>query len=310
MPAAAFSLVTLPSAALARSPAAVQGWLYQLLRWAGVNDSTAGHVQEVLVKPVSVVLVVLGALIIGWLGNRLIRHWIASAVSRAAARADSPRAERRARTVTTMLANIWRVVVAVVAFFVALGTAGLNLTPLLAGATIVGATIGFGAQRLVMDFLAGFLLTVEGQFDIGDTVSVGDLTGVVEDLTLRVTRLRAADGGVWYLANGDIRRLGNTVRGWGRATVDVPVPPEVGVDRLLEAVTGAAGDVYGDPAYSAACLEAPVVWGIVDTTVEALTARVTVRTSFDQRERVERALREAAVRRLHPAQLGSDGATS
>jgi threonine/homoserine/homoserine lactone efflux protein len=75
---------------------ATDGWLYQLLRWAGVNDATAAHVQQVLVKPVSLVLVIVLAALIGWLGNRAIRHWIGSAVRRAASRADSPRAERRA----------------------------------------------------------------------------------------------------------------------------------------------------------------------------------------------------------------------
>lgn len=279
---------------------AVEGWLYDLLRWAGVAAPTAAHVQQVLLKPLSLILVVLVAFLAGWLGNRFIRHWIGSAVRRAASRADSPRAERRALTLTAMVANIWRVVVAIVAFFVALGTIGVNLTPLLAGATIVGATIGFGAQSMVRDLLAGFLLTVEGQFDIGDTIEVADTKGVVEDLTLRVTRLRAPDGAVWFVPNGDIRRLGNKARGWGRATVDVAVPPGTGVDRLLGALGDAAEAVHGDPRYAEACLEAPVVWGVVATDVESITARVTMRTRAEDRDRVERAVRQEAVRRLGP----------
>ncbi|HMK63652.1 MAG TPA: mechanosensitive ion channel domain-containing protein [Acidimicrobiales bacterium] len=295
----------------ASSPNAdVQGWLYQLLRWAGVGQSAAARVQQVLVKPLSVGLVILGALLFGWLGSRIIRRWIAAAVRRAAARSDSPRAQRRAVTLTAMAANIWRVVVGVVAFFVALGAAGLDLTPLLAGATIIGATIGFGAQSIVKDFLSGFLLTAEAQFDIGDTICVGTTTGVVEDLTLRVTRLRGADGVVWYLPNGDIRLLGNTVRGWGRATVDVPAAPAVGVDRLLAAVQGAADDVHADPNFSDAFLEAPVVWGLVDAAVDSITARVTARTAFDRRDAVERAIREAVVRRLEPPSADGGAAPS
>jgi small conductance mechanosensitive channel len=234
------------------------------------------------------------------LGSRFIRHWIGSAVRRAASRADSPRAERRAVTLTAMVANIWRVVVAIVAFFVALGTIGVNLTPLLAGATIVGATIGFGAQSMVRDLLAGFLLTVEGQYDIGDTIEVADTKGVVEDLTLRVTRLRSPDGAVWFVPNGDIRRLGNRARGWGRATIDVPVPPATGVDRLLGALGEAAEAVHGDPRYAEACLEAPVLWGVVGIDVDSITARVTMRTRAEDRDRVERAVRQEAVRRLGP----------
>ena len=279
---------------------ATEGWLYQLLRWAGVGDPTASHVQQVLVKPVSVVLVVVVAAAVGWLGNRVIRRWIGSAVRHAASRADSPRAQRRAVTLTAMVANIWRVVVALVAVFVALGTVGVNLTPVLAGATIVGATIGFGAQSMVRDLLAGFLITVEGQFDIGDTVTVADTEGVVEDLTLRVTRLRGPDGTVWYVPNGEIRRLGNTARGWGRATVDVPVPPGVDLDALLAALDEAATAVHGDSRYAGAFLEAPVQWGVIDLGVDHITARVTARTRAEQRDRVERAIRQEVARRLRP----------
>lgn len=281
----------------------VQGWLYDLLRWAGVDDTTAAHVQQVLLRPVTVVVVVVVSVLAAWLGNRFIRHWIGGAVRRAAVRADSPRAERRAVTLTTMLANVWRVVVAFIAFFIVLGVMGVNLTPILAGATIIGATIGFGAQSVVKDFLSGFLLAVEGQYDIGDTIRVGDTTGVVEDLSLRVTRLRAPDGGVWYVPNGDIRLLGNKVRGWGRATVDVPVPVATGVDRLLEAMGQSAETVRADPAFAHAFLESPVVWGLVDATFESITGRVTVRAPFDERERLERAIRDEVFRRL-----GSDGA--
>ncbi len=195
----------------------VQGWLYDLLRWAGVGQPTAAHLQQVVVKPVSVVVIALIALVASWLGHRVIGHWIGSAARKAAARRGSSRASARATTVTALLANVWRVVVAVIAFFVALETIGINLTPLLAGATVVGATIGFGAQSLVRDLLSGFLLIVEDQFDIGDTLVVGEVTGTVEDLTLRVTRLRADDGTIWVIANGEIRQLGNKSRGRPRA---------------------------------------------------------------------------------------------
>jgi small-conductance mechanosensitive channel len=191
---------------------AVQGWLYDLLRWAGVGNSAASHVQQVVVKPASVVVIIVVAVVISWVGNRVIRHWIGNAVRRAAQRRSSTRASARAATVTGLVASIWRVIVATVAFFVALGTIGVDLTPLLAGATVIGATIGFGAQSLVRDLLSGFLLIVEDQFDIGDTLVVGDVTGAVEDLTLRVTRLRDADGTIWVVANGEIRQLGNRSR--------------------------------------------------------------------------------------------------
>jgi small-conductance mechanosensitive channel len=278
---------------------ATTGWLYDLLTWIGVDHATARHVQQVVVKPLTVVLVLLGALVLGWFGSRLIRRWIGAVARRAAGRADSPRATARATTITAMVANMWRVVVGVVAFFVALGTIGINLTPLLAGATVVGATIGFGAQSMVRDLLAGFLLIIEDQFDIGDSLTIGTTSGTVEDLSLRVTRLRGADGSVFFVPNGEIRILSNTSRGWAEAMVDVPVPAAADVDEVLAAVADAANAVADDPAYAGACLAPPRVWGVVASDADTLTTRVSIRTPIAERDRVGRAVREEVARRLH-----------
>ncbi len=116
----------------------------------------AAHWQEVVIKPVTVIVILLVAVLIGWLGSRIIRRWIGAAAHKAVAPgrlAAAPSA--RALTLTALLANMWRGVIGVIAFFVVLGTIGINLTPLLAGATVIGATIGFGAQSMVRDLLAG-----------------------------------------------------------------------------------------------------------------------------------------------------------
>ena len=89
---------------------------------------------------------------------------------------------------------------------------GINLTPLLASATIIGATLGFGAQQIIRDYLSGFLLTVEDQFSVGDSITVDGTGGVVEDVTMRVTRVRGLDGTIYFVPNGDIRLLANTSR--------------------------------------------------------------------------------------------------
>ena len=285
------------------SPVVDHGWLYDLLRWAGVSDPTAAHWQQVVIKPVTVVVVVVVAALIGWLGNRLIRRWIGAVANRAVARADSPRATARAATITALVANIWRGVVVVIAFFIILGTVGLNLTPLLAGATVIGATLGFGAQTMVRDLLSGFLLIVEGQFDIGDTVMVGDTTGTVEDLTLRVTRLRGIDGTLWFVPNGEIRKLANSSRGWAKSTVDVPVPAAADVDVVLRAVVQAAEAVVADPRYAPYCLEPPTSWGVVAAAADSFTVRVSVRTTTPERAVVSRALLEEIGRRLHAARV-------
>jgi small-conductance mechanosensitive channel len=278
---------------------ATTGWLYDLLTWIGVDHATARHLQEVVLKPVTVILVVLGAALISWFGSRIIKRWIGAVARRAAGRADSPRAAARAVTITAMAGNVWRVVVAVIAFFVALGTIGINLTPLLAGATVVGATIGFGAQSMVRDLLAGFLLIIEDQFDIGDSLTIGSTSGTVEDLSLRVTRLRGIDGTVWFVPNGEIRTLANTSRGWAEAMVDVPVPATADVDDVLGALAEAAAAVADDARFTASCLTPARVWGVVAADAGTMTTRVSIRTPLGDRDRIARALREEISRRLH-----------
>jgi small conductance mechanosensitive channel len=278
---------------------ATQGWLYDLLTWAGVDHTTAAHVQQVVLKPVTVVLIFLVAAAVGWFGSRLIRRWIGAVARRAAGRTDSPRAAARAVTITAMVANIWRVVIGVIAFFVALGTIGINLTPLLAGATVIGATIGFGAQSMVRDLLAGFLLIIEDQFDIGDSLTVGTTSGTVEDLSLRVTRLRDAEGTIWFVPNGEIRVLANLSRGWAEAVVDVVVPAAADVDEVLDAVASAADAVAADARYAGSCLAPPRLWGVVAADAVTLTGRVSIRTSTAERERIARAVRQEVARRLH-----------
>ena len=92
---------------------------------------------------------------------------------------------------------------------------GINLTPLLASATIIGATLGFGAQQIVRDYFSGILMTMEDQFNVGDSVTVGGVTGVVEEVTMRLTRFRGVDGTIYVIPNGDIRLVGNLSRGLG-----------------------------------------------------------------------------------------------
>jgi moderate conductance mechanosensitive channel len=291
---------------------AAQGWLESLLRWMGVDPVTAHHVQVVVGKPLAVAIILIGALLASRLGAKAIRVWIGNAASRAASRRDSPRAENRAQALTALAASIWKGVVWFVAGLTILTTLGINLTPFVAGATVIGATIGFGAQSMIRDLLAGFLLVIEDQFGIGDTIVVGDTSGAVEDLTLRVTRLRAPDGSVWFVPNGEIRKVANTSRGWARATVDVTVPAGADVDVVLDVVRDAARAVASDPYHRGAVLEPPRSWGVVGADAETLTTRVSVKVPHADRDRMERTIREQVARRLRAAgvlnaEVGTEG---
>ena len=296
------------------------GWLYDLMTKAGVSSSAAHTTVEFVFRPLEVVLVIAVAALIARYGARLIRRALGRVVQRAADRSTSARAGARSLTVVALIANLWRFFVAVVAIATILGMLGIDLTPLLASATVIGATIGFGAQSLVRDYLSGILLTVEDQFGIGDTINVNDTVGVVEDLSLRVTRIRGSDGTVWYLPNGDIRKLANTSRGWAKAVVDLPIAPAAAA-RLREvedSLADAARLVGRRPAFAASTTEPPEVLGMTDAATDTCSVRVALRTSPVQRDALQRALREDLVARLvrlgvwpglgPPAAGGQDGA--
>ena len=200
------------------------GWLYHLLTKSGVSPDTASTVTDLIVRPLSILIVVLVAIVVARLGSRVIRRVLERIANQAANRSGTTRAGARVTTMSGVVANIWRFFVFIVAGAIVLGMLGINLTPLLASATIIGATLGFGAQQIVRDYFSGILMTVEDQFNVGDSVTVGGVTGVVEEVTMRLTRFRGVDGTIFVIPNGDIRLVGNLSRGWARAIVDFTLP--------------------------------------------------------------------------------------
>ena len=279
------------------------GWLYDLLTRLGVGDGTARTVVDVIVRPVSIILVLVVALVVARFGSVAIRRLLERVANQAAARSGSRRTGARVTTMSGLVANIWRFFVLVVAICIVLGLLGIDLTPFLASATIIGATIGFGAQQIVRDYLSGFLLTIEDQYSIGDSVTVDTIGGVVEDVTMRITRLRGSDGTVYFVPNGDIRLVANTSRGWARAVVDLTLPgaSAADLDRVRHIVEGAAHAVAERPEFAEHCTEPPTVVTFEAADASTLTLRLTLHTVHSQRDQLTRALQEEAITRLAQA---------
>jgi moderate conductance mechanosensitive channel len=281
------------------------GWLYNLLTKAGVSDGTAKSVTDIIVRPAAVALVILVAVIAAHYGSKAVRRVLQRIADQAAARSGSHRTGARMSTMSALAANLWRFFVFVIAVSIVLGIIGINLTPLLASATIIGATVGFGAQLIIRDYLSGFLLTVEDQYGIGDSVTIGAVTGTVEDLTLRVTRLRASDGTVYFVANGDIRLLANQSRSWAHAVVDLTLPGSSAAElpQARAAIEEAVRRVARSEEFVAHSTEPPTLVTLVDSTENTLTLRATLNTVPSQRDALTRALREEALVELERAQL-------
>jgi small conductance mechanosensitive channel len=213
----------------------------------------------------------------------------------AAIQAQHALVDERRRQRIHALGSILRSAASVTIFFIAsmviLGDLGINLAPILASASVAGVAIGFGAQNLVKDYLAGIFMLVEDQYGVGDAISVGDVTGTVEAVTLRTTRLRDVSGIVWHIRNGTIDRVGNESQGWARAVIDYPLPYEVDLSRATPVLEREAGDMWEDATWRQVMLEKPVVWGAQDVTAAGVTMRVVARTAPLRQWEVERELR-------------------
>jgi small conductance mechanosensitive channel len=191
---------------------------------------------------------------------------------------NAERSKQRARTLTTVLESIATLAIFGVAALVSLGELDISLGPLVAGAGIVGIAIGFGAQTIVRDFLAGIFMLVEDQYGVGDVVDLGEAAGVVEEVSLRTTRIRDVFGTVWYYPNGEIRRVANKSYTWARTVLDIGVAYDTDIDLATQVIKEAADSVWRDGLESATILEEPEIWGVEDFGDNAMTIRLVVKT--------------------------------
>jgi small conductance mechanosensitive channel len=189
---------------------------------------------------------------------------------------------------------------------VILGDLGINLAPLLASAGVVGIAIGFGAQNLVRDYLTGIFMLLEDQYGVGDVISIGKVTGTVETMTLRITRLRDINGIVWHVRNGVIERVGNQSQGWARAVVDFPVPYTSDLATIRTILDRVAEAAWTDPALGGVMLEKPDVWGAQDVSSSEVTMRIVARTAPARQWEVERELRALVKAGLDAAGISPD----
>lgn len=282
------------------------GWFCRnVLDWTG-NRTLADVADFTIGKP----LTILAILVIAWFVNRIARRGVRRTLKtlssgavqervgqmRAAApsallqtQEHSLRSEQRIDALTSVLRSLVTFVIYTVATFMILGEIGINLGPLIAGAGIIGVALGFGSQSLVKDFLSGVFILVEDQFGVGDIVDLdGQTAGVVDAVSLRTTRLRAVDGTLWHVPNGEIRRVGNKSQHWSRALIDIEVAYDTDLDHA-EAVIAKVADAVAkeDPEV----IEQPEVWGVEQLGANGIVIRLVVKTRPSEQFRVSRELR-------------------
>jgi len=261
-------------------------------------------------RVIPTILQIVLILVVAWLLNRIVRRLIRRFVNSlqeqgmerlSALRARGPvaathpldiaRATMRTKTIAGVLRSIATVAIWTTALVMVLGTVGINLGPLVAGAGIAGVALGFGAQSLVKDFLSGVFMLLEDQYGVGDIVDLGEATGTVEGITLRTTRVRDVEGVVWHVPNGQINRVGNMSQQWSRALVDVSVAYDTDLDHAQRVIKRVADEVWNDPELGVLVLDEPEVWGVERIGPDDIVIRLVVKTAPQQQWRIARELR-------------------
>jgi moderate conductance mechanosensitive channel len=279
------------------------------LVWDLSHSSTAAQVVQVyLAGPVGragrIAFIIVVALIIRAVAHRLINKITERAavmtvpaegvVHRAGVvvrLAGTERREQRARALGSILRSAVSVLVFGIAVLMILGVLGFDLAPLLASTAVLGVALGFGAQNLVRDYLAGIVMLVEDHYGVGDTINVQDATGTVEAMTLLSTRLRDVNGVVWHIRNGTIDTVGNESQGWSRAVIDYPVAYSEDLARVRRLMEQAAGGLYRDRRWRRLMLEEPEVWGAQELSSTEVTMRIVAKTEPMRQWEVARELR-------------------
>jgi small-conductance mechanosensitive channel len=206
--------------------------------------------------------------------------------------AAATRRVQRAKTMGDLLKSVITGVIVAVFGTMILSQVGVNVAPIIASAGILGIALGFGAQSLVKDFLSGVFMIFEDQYGVGDVIDVGEATGTVEAVSLRVTRLRDLDGTVWYVPNGEILRVGNKSQNWSRAVVDVGVGYDEDLGRAKRVLAEVAHDLWEDDEFRSVIIEEPEVTGVEALAPDAITLRVLVKTAPMEQWAVARELRQ------------------
>jgi small conductance mechanosensitive channel len=216
---------------------------------------------------------------------------------------NAERRRQRSQAIGSVLRSVASFVILGTAALMVLATFQINLAPLLASAGVAGVAIGFGARNLVTDFLSGVFMILEDQYGVGDTIDAGVASGEVIEVGLRVTKLRGDNGEIWYVRNGEVKRIGNLSQGWSTAGVDVTVRSDEDLDRV-RATLAAVGERMAKEDPWNELLWGPIeVLGLESVLLDSMVVRVSAKTMPGKALTVERELRWRIKRAFDAAEI-------
>ncbi|MFF5188167.1 mechanosensitive ion channel family protein [Streptomyces sp. NPDC000345] len=204
---------------------------------------------------------------------------------------NAERRRQRSQAIGSVLRSVASFLILGTAALMALSAFEINLAPLLASAGVAGVAIGFGARNLVTDFLSGVFMILEDQYGVGDQIDAGVATGEVIEVGLRVTKLRGDNGEIWYVRNGEVKRIGNLSQGWATAGVDVTVKASEDLDRLKATLDEVAEKMSKEEPWNELLWSPIEVLGLDSVLLDSMVVRVSAKTMPGKSLTVERELR-------------------
>ena len=263
---------------------------------------------------IRVLLIILGSVIGRWVLMLVVKRIVKSieAGSRVKLKVSNPfggdisplanaRLIQRTHTMASVLNNFITWTIFILALSAILSELGVAVGALAAGAGLLGAGIGFGAQSLIKDLISGLFIVGEDQFGVGDSVNLGEISGSVESVGLRVTQVRDVDGVLWYVRNGEILRVGNHSQGWSRAVVDIALDYNNDIEAAKRVIEQAAGTVASDPDNTEKVLGEPSVVGIQVLSGDQVVIRVVQKVKFGKADDLAIGLRTELKKSLDAA---------
>ena len=242
---------------------------------------------------VGTTLRVAGVIFAAFLLTRLLRRVVSKVKTKVEAHTTPMRTLQRTDTLTRVLSSAGIVVIWILVLFLIIEDLGFNLAPLLAGVGIIGLAVGFGAQNLVRDVVTGFFILFEDQYGVGDIIEINETAaGTVEELTLRITGLRALDGTLHYISNGNITHVANRSKDWARAIVDVGVAYSEKPSKIRRVLDDVAHDAKDDEAIGRMLYSVPTIMGVESLGEYEVVWRMSADTKPGRQWEVARLLRE------------------
>ncbi len=201
------------------------------------------------------------------------------------------RRRQRSQAIGSVLRSVASFLILGTAALMVLATFEINLAPLLASAGVAGVAIGFGARNLVTDFLSGVFMILEDQYGVGDNIDAGVASGEVIEVGLRVTKLRGDNGEIWYVRNGEVKRIGNLSQGWATAGVDVTVRPDEDLEKVRRVLVEVGEGMSRDEPWNERLWGPVEVLGLDSVLLDQMVVRVSAKTMPGKALSVERELR-------------------